>query len=326
MRHNLLKIPRTVRSELTRIKSNAIVVGCAAKYKSEDLSAGCLKHLGVSLTEQGLQLSGPTLPPTTRGRYSKQNVAGKDVIRKDLPRVLDSTVFTSPNFGDWGKGSHVNCRHFKRFARDFRPPRELEIETQCADARPNLPAYAISFRVAEILDRTDEQFEQYLLEDLNLLQENIGNCGVVSSQTPLPDYIKTLYVSWDILPPGSKADAIGRLFKGRSPKQSEVNTAEERYDFFASLDPKNLICGNSGFRRYFGALLEDDLVVFENIQYGNAVYILFGNWEELSKKSRIDLLSGKFGNSFKRITHGPEWKLQVRACLSEIQRNRNKLF
>ena len=63
-----------------------------------------------------------------------------------------------------------------------------------------------------------------------------------------------------------------------------MNVAGDRYDFFVGLDPKKLIIGSSGFRRYFGALLEDYLVVFENIEYGNAVYILFEKWEVLSRR------------------------------------------
>lgn len=103
---------------------------------------------------------------------------------------------------------------------------------------------------------------------------------------------------------------------GRSPSPEEKEVAGQRYDFFISLKPKKLVFGSSGFRRYFGALLEDDLVVFENIQYGNAVYVLFDNWEELSKRSRIDLLSGRYGTDFKRVIHSSGWKGEVRAIVA----------
>ncbi len=85
--------------------------------------------------------------------------------------------------------------------------------------------------------------------------------------------------------------------------------------FFMTLEPQKLVFGTSGFRRYFGALMRDDLVVFENIEYGNAVYVMFEEWEELSKKSRIDLLSGKYGESFERVLHTSGWKSKLRSII-----------
>lgn len=62
-------------------------------------------------------------------------------------------------------------------------------------------------------------------------------------------------------------------------------------------------------------MLEDDLVVFENIEYGNAIYILYDDWDEISKLSRIDLLSGRAGSNFDRIIHSGNWKEEVRKKL-----------
>ncbi|MCM2137405.1 hypothetical protein MUU52_26630, partial [Klebsiella pneumoniae] len=88
--------------------------------------------------------------------------------------------------------------------------------------------------------------------------------------------------------------------------------AENRYEFFMSLEPKKIVTGNSTFSNYIGAMLEDDLVVFENIEYGNAIYILYDDWDEISKLSRIDLLSGRAGSNFDRIIHSGNWKEEVR--------------
>jgi hypothetical protein len=100
----------------------------------------------------------------------------------------------------------------------------------------------------------------------------------------------------------------------------ERNVAGDRFDFFMTLNPYRLVYGKSGFLRYFGALISDKLVVFENIEYGNAIYIMFENWQELSKRTRIDLRSGKYGSSFIRIIHQKEWKTEVRDVI-ESRRN-----
>ena len=84
-----------------------------------------------------------------------------------------------------------------------------------------------------------------------------------------------------------------------------------------SLKPKQLVFGESGLRRYFGAQIDEDLVVFENVQYGNAVYILFKEWKETSKLSRLELLSGIHGDTFERVVHVNGWEDKIRAIIDE---------
>ena len=75
--------------------------------------------------------------------------------------------------------------------------------------------------------------------------------------------------------------------------------------------------GISGLQRYFGAIIEDDLVVFENTRYGNAIYIMYNNWQELSTLSRIELMSGKYGSDFDRVVHTSKWEDKVKKLISE---------
>ena len=75
-------------------------------------------------------------------------------------------------------------------------------------------------------------------------------------------------VSWEVLPPGTKEEAVERVFCGRTPSPEERGVVEDRYTFLMGLKPKNLVFGLSGIQRYFGAQIADDLVVFENIEYG----------------------------------------------------------
>lgn len=323
MKRNLRKIPDHLIAKLKTMKTDEIVAGCAVKFKAGDLAAGRLKHIGIALDESGLHLPDSVLPPADRGKYSTRNIDGEEIIRKDLPKETDYNAIESPNWGDWSNGTHTVYLPFQRYPREFRPPRELTLAIQSKDTRPGLPVYIIAFRVEEVLSQKSKLFKHRLLENLNLLQENVGACGVEPADESIANYAKTLHVSWEIFPPGSRDEAIRRLFHGRSPTNDEKDNAGERYDFFMSLKPKSLVYGSSGFRRYFGALLEDNLAVFENIQYGNAVYVLFDGWEELSKKSRIDLLTGKYGTDFKRVIHKSGWKGQVRGIVA-AKRDENK--
>ena len=78
-----------------------------------------------------------------------------------------------------------------------------------------------------------------------------------------------------------------------------------------SFTPEAMIYGRSGFQRYFGAKLKDDIVLFENVEHGNAIYVMFDEWEKLSQKSRLELLSGRYGDGFERVIHAGGWKAKV---------------
>lgn len=327
MKHNLRKIPNDIFAKIKTIKGNGVAVGCAVKFKADDLTGGCLKHLGIILTPEGLKFPAKILPPRGRGKFTLYNIDGETIIRKDLPKETHYRSMEVPNWGDSYNGTHTINMPYEAYPRQFIPPALLEISIACKDTQPNLPAYVIAFQVMEVLDKTSPNFEKRLFSDLNLLQENVGSCGVESSDVPLADYAKSLHLSWEVLPPGTLDETLQRLFRGNTPSKEDKDVATERYNFFTSLKPKQLVYGSSGFRRYFGALLEDNLVLFENVQYGNAIYILFNKWEELSKLSRIDLMSGGFeGKDFERVAHVDGWKAKVKEIVTKRRNGGQKLF
>ena len=107
-----------------------------------------------------------------------------------------------------------------------------------------------------------------------------------------------------------------RLYPGRKPSAQEHKIVEDRHRFFMTLNPKHLVIGRSGFQRYCGAMLREDLVVFENEKYGNAVYVMYGDWEELSQRSRVELLSGIYGTRFDRVVHTQGWQERVKKIIA----------
>ncbi|EQD31258.1 hypothetical protein B1B_18217, partial [mine drainage metagenome] len=156
------------------------------------------------------------------------------------------------------------------------------------------------------------------LYNLNILQENVGAADVYPSAATLAQYIETIRLGWQILPPGTLDDMIRRMLGGKQGaiSQEQEETMRERLAVMDRLKPGKYIAGTSEFLRYFGAMFEDDFVVFENVQYGNALYVMFENWEALSRRSRIDLLKGE-RDGFKRILHGEGWADKLKALLRE---------
>ena len=116
---------------------------------------------------------------------------------------------------------------------------------------------------------------------------------------------------WDLLPVGERNDDLQEFItKFHLEKKNHIDRFVDRYDVLAKLKPENFISGTSGFRRYFGAKFSDDLVVFENLEYGNAIYVMYENWKSLSQKSRVELLKGD-NRGFDRIVHTKSWKVQL---------------
>lgn len=58
--------------------------------------------------------------------------------------------------------------------------------------------------------------------------------------------------------------------------------------------------------------------MFENIEYGNAIYILFDNWMEISKMSRIEILQRK-EKDFIRLPHRKNWEQVLRHNLDKLR-------
>ena len=61
---------------------------------------------------------------------------------------------------------------------------------------------------------------------------------------------------------------------------------------FEQFQPIEYLKGLGGNDHYIGAKYADDLVVFENMRHGNALYVLYGDWATLSQKVWRSFLRG----------------------------------
>jgi hypothetical protein len=133
---------------------------------------------------------------------------GREIVRKDLPMVTKTFSAEVPNYGDWSNGSHDMSWDHDVYQRDFVPPLESELsiallqtEGQDADLR-----FVFRFRVEQVLDKTGDDFEEQLLTQLNLLQENVGAVDVFRNEADAGEYLKSISVDWEILPPGQRTE------------------------------------------------------------------------------------------------------------------------
>jgi hypothetical protein len=321
-KRNINKLPAEVRAKLDAAPEEAFVAGVVKAFTLADLQSGVLSHLGVQVANGALIFPTRVLPPDNMGRYSSKNVTGWEVIRRDLPKETFQLIFDAPNFGDWTKGSHTVIQNRERFPRDTIEPPTLEIVIEnLSEAEGGNPI--LKFTVDMPLDRQSATYAADLLFALNLLQENLGCNDVIRRDAVTQELIATLSLDWEIFPVGTREEEVVRRMVGQMARPSaEVEAIiRERVAMFSRLRPRQYIQGRGGLNRYFGAQFADDLVVFENIAYGNALFVLYEDWATLTQRSRIDLLR-QGGNGFTRFRHTDGWRQRFIDHMREEKRRR----
>jgi hypothetical protein len=310
------KIPPRIDARLKQLKGKDLRVEAVIRVSWENLKKGLYAHLGVRLI--GGKLSSPEkiLPDRAAGPASKYNVEAKEIIHRDRPKVPITYSAEVPNYGDWYRGSHSITFEREAYPRTRIRPKLIEIGIERLDETDK--EVVLKFSLDHVLDRSQAGFRKELLSDLNLLQENVGTSGIFPSDVPRSEYLKTITVDWEILPPGNRADVLSKIKQKLRLNKTQQKILSERFDLLESLKPLRWVAGTSGLQRYFGAQFGNDFVVFENLEYGNAIYVLFQDWQELSKLSRIDLLH-KHPKKILRIVHTSGWidrlRKSVRAYL-----------
>lgn len=309
-------LPTRIKMRLKSLPGKLVEVGCVRQIKVSDIRPGKYGHVGLRIRGGRVVVSEtPIVPPGEIGKFSDRNANGYEVVRKDLPKETHYNYIETPNWGDWSRGTHIVAMPYEKYPRDMYAPRLAGIRATVVGTSADETTCTIQFRTTDVLDRKSSNFEEDLLEVLNFLNENVGCYGVERHDAPLGEYLKQLLVSWEILPPGSRDEVVARLFRGRAATPEEIDIVEERYPFLMSLKPEKIIIGTSGMERYLGAMITENRVVFENLRYGNAAYVMYDNWKELSQRNRIELLSGRYGRNFVRIVHAKGWKQQVKSAL-----------
>ena len=293
-------------------QDNAVLVAVVKKIPLSDIEEGKYRHLNIGVRQGEPEFPESVVPNPDVGTYSRTNLEGKEIVRRDLPMTTKTISWDAPNWGDYYYGSHTMSRTMDVYQRDYIPPKELEIKIEILgqETIESGPVYIMKLVVDQVLDKTASDFEDDLFYNANLLQENVGAVDVFPSAATLSDYLDTVFVEWEILPPGNREENIRKILSGVR-KQSLRATVRERYEVLEDLDPVAFVRGTSGFRRYFGAKFADDLVAFENLEYGNALYVMFEDWETLSQKNRLELLKGS-GEGFERIIHTEGWAAKLK--------------
>jgi hypothetical protein len=311
MKKNFRKIPNIISAKLDLLQDAEILTCAIRKFSQKEIESNFVSLLGITIENKELVMQKTMIPPSRNGKYSKKNKEGYTIVRRDLPKV-NKTIDcgTRYPFGNTNLAPYDLSYNRLVYQKNFIVPTDISLNIEVLDQSEQNGQiyYTIKCSVANIFTKNDTNFEGKMLFNLNLLQENFGKVDVFNSNATLNDFMRTQSVAWEIFPIGEKDIYLEKILNRFSKLTDEdKKNIEERYRFLASLNPISFILGSESMSRYFGAMFNENLVVFENLEYGNAVYVMYENWEPLSKMTRTDLLH-MVNKNFDRIKHTENWK------------------
>jgi hypothetical protein len=306
------RVPDTIRAEVQACASETFVVAASRTLPVREVTGGELAHLGVRTQGAHVVSTASTLPPASQGRWSGYNQVGRIVVRKDLPKVRKQMGgWYAPNFGDPSKGEH-----YVSIERDVYQKQQLHgkqfplsVTTQEIDGdRVKVAAHVDRIFTADDVDTPD------FLMAISLIRENLGQPHIVPTTQTVDDWLADQIVSWELLPVGAGSErvtleAIAQRL-GATARPDRLAVLTERFEAMENTGYVAVIVGREGFRRYVGYKYKDDLVVLENFDYGNALYVMYSNWEANSSKPRLKLIAEPDGN-FDRVRHTAGWQERV---------------
>lgn len=303
------RIPEETIEKIGGIEGD-LVVFCIKRVKKNDLFGDLYDHLDVRGESD---LPAKFIPPKYVGRISRYNQEDREIKLKHLPKVVKTFCVEVPNFGDPDKGYHDMCQDREVWQKEYVIANLDDIEVNILEEDgENIVIYAeVSRRISSTSDVNE------MSSFINLLQENLGCFNIDSASKSMAKLYEEHSVAWEILPPGKIEDYIERLRgDGERVPEEVVGRLVDRYEFLKSLDPIEFIIDATNMGRYFGAKFPADVVVFENMWHGNAIYIMKEDWEVLSQLSRLEIMKNH-GDKVERIVHRTNWKSRVRASLGK---------
>ncbi|WP_209346789.1 hypothetical protein [Pontixanthobacter sp. CEM42] len=302
------QLSKAIQRDLERIDGTRIVVAAVLTITKDQ--AAKYELAGLTLDSGKLAVAEPAPPPHACGIWAKRNLDGWQEKRKDLPKEMRDVSSWAPNWN--GSGHHLVTRSVEAWQVDHHPARMLTLSATILE--PLKDGAIVRFRIDQPLDRTDVDFAENLQFNLRLLREIVGRSQVYCADMSDEEFANLQSVDWELIPPGSADRVIAQLAESKATTAEQLEVASERLRVLERLSHNGFIVGHGKFARYFGARFGDKLLVLENLEYGNAMYLFEENWEELTKLRRTELIKRR-DPKVHRLPHLPGWQSAIRELL-----------
>lgn len=248
---------------------------------------------------------GESVLPSPIGKISTYNAEGKEIIHKDQP--METAYRTREwSWTEWHGPYRVEKTDwvdvpYQRYPRSHVAPPSVEL-TLVLDVDGN--------KVVKTPVITNwRNNKEAVVHAANILLELFGEFSFydASMKQLISAPIKKL--NWHVLPPGEHPfQELKKVLNVVLSKVKGGNRAftEHRLEAVNKYKPEFTAVGRGGFSGYviFG-FKKPEIYVLESILYGNATYVLGDKWEDISKKTKAEILSEKLHK--KRLIHHKGW-------------------
>lgn len=275
-----------------------IIIGI--RYTSNYLKL--LKKIGFS---GKLEMGETVLPSAKFGNISNFNANGGYIIHKDEPK---ETAYREVewHWKQWrGRGqfedhSRIVDVPYKRYPRTRLLPPSIELKITSTTKSQILI-------ISPIFEYTENNKE--LLHVINLFLEIFNECEFFTDNLDSIINVPIKQLNWRILPKGKRPweklvcevkSVLDNAKKGNKP------IILHRFEEINKKSPDFVAVGEAGFDGYiiFG-FINKNTYILESIYTNNATYIFEKDWEELSKKTKAEILSNNLQKY--RIIHRINW-------------------
>lgn len=243
---------------------------------------------------------GECVLPRALGSVTKRNCNGYDIVFKDRAKEQYIIYFTVPG---WHNTYHTASLERWRYPREHRAGYEMELTLMLKDGK----RYVVSPELVNVPEESDRNKHA-----LNLFLELFGGFEFMNEnmESVFRD-MRITRVNWTLLPigefPFERLEREILNYTGRMAKRvfRHTDSVIRRYN------PEQCVVGNGGFRNYVAFLFpERNLTVLECFEPGNATYVFNKDWEELSRKTKAQILGGDL--ALARIIHKDSWETEIR--------------
>ncbi len=254
---------------------------------------------------------GDSVLPSSVGKISEFNSNGKVIVRKDLPKVSDSRMGWR-EWNDWHGNPHsgIQIRTTMIYPREqILPPSEYLTILR------GPKGLLVSSRPLSLA----QDGEEAIVHLINLYLELFGDLQIVDEKLENAAAVNVKRLNWKVLPPGpypfirakqELADFINEL----APEVKPV--IEDRIRAITHYNPDFIAVGVGGFKDYvvFG-FSDNDTYVLESPSIGNATYVFRNDWQELSLKTKKEILDGSLHEA--RVIHNHKWRGYIRSVIQK---------
>ena len=181
------------------------------------------------------------------------------------------------------------------------------------------PLETITFKDNYIHSRKiNIQEKESIKHIINMFLEIFGNC-IISEDIGqmMHQNIEIKTVQWKLLPPGKypweRAEKELTNYFNKIPSNKK-NVIENRHKIITRKTPDFMAIGEDSFNGYvvYG-YIEKNIYIFESNEVNNATYIFKGEWENASKLTKREIISGELCH--KRLVHNQEWEKTILSLL-----------